>query len=150
MILFTVLSNSHANGSGAMFGYQIRDLCAKVFTLQERECSGIGLQREGRQRNIDENRRVITIELEFSRDWSLQNPIPMLGLLVSEYQDFIKTTRASNDSSRIHGDDPTRSLDTTDPALKGTASVLDGHLDDDAEPEDDDPRPHDREVIVRE
>ncbi|MCK4454722.1 MAG: hypothetical protein KAU99_00080 [Thermoplasmata archaeon] len=108
------------------------------------------MQREGRHGDNNDNQRVLTIELEFSRDWSLQNPIPMLGLLVSEHRDFIKTARASNIPSRVHSDDEPRSGDTVDPPLRKTVAVLDGHFDDDAEPEDDEPRPHDREVIVRE
>ena len=107
------------------------------------------MQREGRHGDNNDNQRVLTIELEFSRDWSLQNPIPMLGLLVSEHRDFIKTARASNIPSCAHGDDAPGSLDTAHPALRRTASVLDGHSND-AEPEDDEPRPHDREVIIRE
>ncbi|MCJ2563809.1 MAG: hypothetical protein LN417_06945 [Candidatus Thermoplasmatota archaeon] len=88
------------------------------------------------------------IDLEFSRDWSLQNPIPMLGLLVSEHRDFIKTARAGNIPSGAHGDDTPGSLDTAHPALRRTASVPDGHSDHDAEPEADEPRPHNREVVV--
>ncbi len=73
----------------------------------------------------------------------------MLGLLVSEYRDFIKTAGARYVTSSTLGDDASRNPDTVDPTLKKTVSVPDCHLDSDAEPEDDGPRPHDREGIVR-
>ncbi|MFQ6128082.1 MAG: hypothetical protein ACE5QW_04185 [Thermoplasmata archaeon] len=109
------------------------------------------MRNEGSNRNNEEKgNRVITVELEFSRKWSLQNSIPILKHLISEYQDFLKSAKAQDMPSRTGKDDAVQKLDDVNPPFTGAMPLAGDYFHNGRESKYEKRRPCDKEEVTQE